>query len=549
MRHAPSVVAIALAALVASACSGGGNTSSSTGPQGGGLVAGKPHYGGELRIGSGAANIKTMLSMYADTQGAADMLGFMYDGLTNQDENFKVVPWLAQSWTISPDGRTYTFHLRHDAKWSDGAPLTSADFMFEHALETNPASNAPYASDWAVVQSMSAPDKWTLVYHLFRPNAPFLSTIGSLPHAPLPVHVYGNVAPAQMEHLDLSKHLITSGSYLLQEWKPDDHLIMVSNHNWWHGRPYIDRIYFKEYLSDPATQVAIKNGDVDTEFNLTTPDWLALKDDPKFLLIHNYSDNWNWWVPNLTTPILADLQVRRAMMYGYDRVTEATKLFHGEDIPVFSPIPLAQRWALDPSTLHAYPYDPKKAMQILDADGWKMGPDGYRHKNGKTLEIQTNLIAGNDVGEKDFELFQANMQAIGMKLDAHQLEFNVYFDQEAKGQFELDGGGFGGGGDPDVFQFLSSKALPPNGLNYSRYVNPKMDALIEQAREASDLAVRAKYYYQIQQLCIQDVPYFFDVAPYYRNVINKRVEGVDPAKAGSFFTQTMYYEPEWWIAQ
>ncbi len=543
-----SAAIVALGAAVLCACSGGG-TSSSTGPQGGAAVVGQPHYGGEFRIGSGAANIKTMLSMYADTQGAADMLGFMYDGLVNQDENFRIIPWLAQSWTISPDGKTYTFHLRHDAKWSDGVPLTSKDFMFEHQLETNPASNAPYASDWAVVQSMSAPDNYTLVYHLVAPNAPFLSTIGSLPHAPLPAHVYGNIPAGQMQHLDLTKKMVTSGPYTFGEWKPDDHLIMLSNHAWWHGRPYIDRIYFKEYLSDTATRVALQNGDIDTEFQMGTPDWLVLKEDPKFTLIHNYADSWNWWVPNLHTPILSDIHVRQAFMYGYDRVTEAQKLFHGEDLPVFSPIPLAQRWALDPSTLKAYPYDPAKAQQILDADGWKMGPDGYRYKDGKRLEIQTNLIAGNDVGSKDFELLQADMKAIGMKLDAHQLEFNVYFDQEAKGQFELDGGGFGGGGDPDVYQFLSSKSLPPNGLNYALYSNPQMDQLIEQAREANSQVLRAKYYYQIQQLCIRDIPYFFDVAPYYRNVINKRIQGVDPAKTGSFFTQTVLYEPEWWVAQ
>lgn len=548
MRISPTVFAALTSALVLAACSGGG-TSSSTAPGESGGAVGKPHYGGELRIGSGAANIKTMISMYADTQGAADMLGFMYDGLTNQDENFKVIPWLAQSWTISKDGKTYTFHLRHDAKWSDGVPITTADFMFEHRLETDPASNAPYASDWSVVKTLTAPDKWTLVYQLYAPNAPFLSTIGSLPHAPLPVHAYGNIAASQFQHVDLTKHLITSGPYGFGEWKADDHLIMLANKQYWHGRPYIDRIYFKEYLNDTATQVALENGDVDTSLQLGTPEWLALKDDPKFTLIHNWADVWDWWVPNLKTPILGDLQVRQAMMYGYDRVTEAKKLFHGEDIPAFSPIPMAQKWAFSPAALTAYPYDVTKAGKILDADGWTLGSDGYRYKNGKRLEVQTNLIAGNTVGDKDFELLQADMKAIGMKLDAHQIEFNVYFDQEAKGQFELDGGGFGGGGDPDVFEFLSSKALPPNGLNYAQYSNPKMDQLIEDAREATDEPTRAKYYAQIEDLCIQDVPYLFDVAPYYRNVINKRIQGVDPAKTGSFFTQTALYEPEWWIAQ
>jgi peptide/nickel transport system substrate-binding protein len=534
--------------VVLSACTGGG-PSTSTGPAGGGAAVGKPHYGGELRIGGGAAHIKTMLSMYANSEASVDMLGFMYDGLTNQDENFKVVPWLAKSWDISKDGLTYTFHLRHDAVWSDGVPLTSADFVYQYNLETNPLSNAPYASDLLVVKSIAAPDKWTVVYALKEPNSPFLVTIGGLPHAPLPVHVYGKIPVDQVVHLDLTKHLVTSGPYTMVEWKPDDHLLMQVNKRWWHAQPYIEKVYYKEYESDPATQVAIKSGEIDTTFMLGTPDWLALKDDPKFTLIHNPSDIWDWWVPNLTTPILSDLKVRQAMMYGYDRKSEAERLFHNEDIPVFSPIPMAQKWALNPDTLTAYPYDPVKAKSILDGDGWKVGPDGYRWKNGKRLEITAGLIAGNAVGTKDFEFLQAEMKSIGMKLDAKQLEFNVYFDEVAKGNFELDGGGFGGGGDPDVFQFLSSKAFPPNGLNYARYNNPKMDALIDAARRTSDPEQRKKLYYEIQDLCIQDVPYLFDVSPYYRNVINKRIAGVDPAKAGSFIVQTLYYEPEWWIAQ
>jgi len=262
-------------------------------------------------------------------------------------------------------------------------------------------------------------------------------------HAPLPVHVYGNVPPAQMQHLDLTKHLVSSGGYMLKEWKADDHITMVSNHNWWHGRPYIDQIYFKEYLSDTATEVALENGDIDMALQLGTPEWLALKNDPKFILIHNPADVWDWWVPNLTTPILSDLHVRQAMMYGYDRVTEAQKLFHGEDVPAYSPIPWAQKWAFDPATENVFPYDPAKANQILDAAGWTMGPDGYRHKNGQTLAFTTGLISGSDVAVKDFELWQANLKAVGVKTDAKQLEFNVYFDQEQKGNFDVDGGGFG----------------------------------------------------------------------------------------------------------
>lgn len=551
MRPMPFVApgALALVLLACAACSSS-NPSTSTAPAAQSAVASKPHYGGTLKIGAGGTAADTILSLYAHTQAAVDDLSFLYDGLVNVDPDFKVVPWLAEKWEISPDGKTYTFHLRHNAVWSDGVPITSADARFEYDLTENPATGAPYRADYADVESVTAPDKWTVVYKLKKPNVTFLANVaGALAHVPLPVHVYGKIAPNQLRQTDFSKHLVTSGSYTLVEWKHDDHLLFASNKKWWYGRPYIDNIYIKEYQGEQAIQVALQNGDVDTAYALPTPIWLTLKNDSRYNKIHNPADVWNQWVVNMKNPILADVNVRKAIMYAYDRKTEAEKLFHGEDIPVFSPIPLAMKWALNPVTLTAYAYDPKKAAEILDADGWRLGPDGYRHKNGQTLAFTTGLIAGNDVATKGFELFQANLKAVGIKTDARSYEFNVFFQKEEKGEFDIDAAGFGGGADPDPYILLHSKAFPPNGLNYGRFSDPKLDALIEQAREASDLAKRKELYYKLQELCIEDVPILFDVSPYYRNVLNKRVKGFEASRGGSVFTATMFDEPKWWIAQ
>ncbi|MBC5825414.1 MAG: hypothetical protein GIX02_11425, partial [Candidatus Eremiobacteraeota bacterium] len=475
---------------------------------------------------------------------------FLYDGLVNQDPNFNVVPWLAQSWTISKDGKIYTFHLRRNALWSDGVPITSADVKFEYDLTTNPASNAPYRSDYDVVKSVATPDKYTVVYTLKEADAPFLSSVAaSLPHVPLPVHVYGKVPPSQLAHADFSKNLVTSGPYTLSEWKHDDHLQLTSNKRWWKGRPYIDQIYIKEYTGNEPVQFALQNGDVDTAYFLTTAMWESLKGDSRFMLIHNPADQFNWWVVNMKNPILADINVRRAVMYAYDRKTEVEKLFHHEDVATFSPIPWAQKWAFDPSTENAYQYDPAKAQKILEDDGWKIGPDGYRHKNGQLLSFRSGLIQGSANSVKSFELWQANLKAVGIKTDARQTEFNTFYNDEQKGNFDVDNGGFGGGGDPDPFIFLSSKAWPPNGLNYGHFSDPKLDALIDQARTASDQAHRKALYFEIQRLVVDDVPDFFDAAPYYRNVMNKRILGVNPAHSGSQFTATMYDEPIWYIAQ
>lgn len=542
------LAAAALSTLFLVACAGP-KPSAQVGPGAPGAPVGKPHYGGTLKVGAfGSAD--TVLPIYAHTAASVDDISFVYDPLVNVDPDFNVVPWLAEKWEISKDGKTYTFHLRHDAKWTDGVPITSEDQKFEYDLTTNPAANASYRADYDVVESVSTPDKWTVVYKLKEPNAPFLAgVIGALPHVPLPAHIYQKIPPSQLQHMDFSKNLVTSGAYALKEWKHDDHMLLVSNKRWWGGRAYIDNIYIKEFQNETAVRIALQNSEVDTSFGLGTPDWLQIRDDPRFIHIHNPNDYLDWWVPNMKNPILADLNVRKAIMYAYDRKTEAEKLFHHEDVPAFSPIPWAQKWAFDAATENAYPYDPEKAKQILDADGWKLGPDGYRHKNGQLLYFVTGLISGNVVAVKGFELFQANLKAVGIKTDAKQLEFSVFFQEEERGHFDLDGGGIGGGADPDPFIILHSQAVPPKGLNYGHFSDPAIDKIIDQARQETDRVKRAELYKQLQRLVIEKVPDLFDVMPYYRNVLNNRVQGVNPARTGSSFTATVFDEPKWWIAQ
>ncbi len=549
MRQVSLSAALIAAAALLAACSSGGSTSSSTAPVNGSAGAGTPHYGGTIRIGSDSA-ADTLIPIYADVEGAGNDLPFAYDTIVNVNPQLQVVPWLANKWEISKDGLTYTMHLRHNATWSDGQPVTSADVTYEYALETDPVTQAPYNSDYDVIAHLAAPDKWTVVYTLKNPDAAFLADVlASVQHAPLPAHVYAKIPHSAMRHLDISKSFVGDGPYIITDFKEDDHMTLTSNRHWWGGRPYIDQIYIKEYQNEQSQLIGLQDGEVDMPYLLTGAQWEAVKNDNRFTHIHTYSNNYDWWIPNLTDPIMGDVNVRRAMMYAWDRNTEANKLFLGEDIPVFGPISLAQAWALSPVEKTAFPYDPAKAGQILDADGWKIGPDGYRSKNGQPLTITVGLISGNEAGAKDFEFGQAEMKAIGIRLNSKQSEINVFYENERNGKFQLDVGGESLNSDPDPSLILSCGAEPPNGLNYARYCSPAMDALLKAGIETTDQAKRRAIYAKVQDLTIQDVPYLWTVEPYYRNVVNTRVKGVDPAQAGSLFILTTFNLPKWWIAQ
>ncbi|HKW44139.1 MAG TPA: ABC transporter substrate-binding protein, partial [Candidatus Eremiobacteraceae bacterium] len=226
MRHLPHFTAIVLSACLLAACSSGSNnTSTAVAPQSsGGAEAGTPHYGGTLKIGS-TSSADTLLSIYANVEGSQNDLSLAYDPLLNVNPQMQVVPWLAEKYELSNGGKTYTMHLRHNAMWSDGQPITSADAVFEYQLEIDPATQAPYKSDFDEVASVTAPDKWTVVYTLKAPDAAFLANvIAGVVHAPLPVHIYGKIPHASMRHLDISKNFVGSGPYIVTDWKTDDHM-------------------------------------------------------------------------------------------------------------------------------------------------------------------------------------------------------------------------------------------------------------------------------------------------------------------------------------
>ena len=474
----------------------------------------------------------------------------MYDGLVSVDPDFNVVPRLAKSWDISKDGLTYTFHMRHDARWSDGRPITADDQVFEYQLTRNPATAAPSKVDYDSVLSVSAPEKYTVVYRLNAPNAGFLAgVVGALVHAPLPRHVYGGLAPGVLRASDFTRHLVVSGAYTLREWKPDDHMLLQSNHAWWHRRASIDQIYIKEYKNQSAVLIALQEGSVDTAYFVSMSMWPTVKNDSRYAPVRNPANIFDLYVINMRNPILGDLAVRRAIMYAWDRKTEDERLFHGELKPAVSPIPWALKWAFDPNTERAYAFDPQRAAAILEHDGWKLGADGYRHNAGRLLHFVIGEIAGDEDSVRRFEFLQANLKGVGIKVDATSLEYNVLRDRAELGNFDADDLGYGNSADPDPMPFLSSKAIPPGGYNFGRYSDPTMDELIELGRVATNRAKRAAIYRELQERFVDKLPSLIGSMPYYHNVMSRRIRGFDPTKAGSQFSAMVYDEPNWYVAQ
>src|SRR5262249_34407396 len=254
------------------------------------------------------------------TVGAPDVLTgcMLYDGLVRFAEGFHIVPSLAKSWEIAPDGLTYTFHLAA-ASWSDGKPVTADDVKFT-LLEISSKYGSKFVAPGKAIKDIETPDPQTVVVRLSKPFGPFLFSLACEQNAAiLPAHVFRGTDALKNPASHVSP--ITAGPFQLQEWVRGDHLTLVRNPNYWTaGQPYRDRI-IKICPVSPARLLALQAGEVDYidqyYFPLSAHDLLAK--DPRFVLKEVSYPSDDLIILNTRKAPLDRPQVRQALLTAIDR--------------------------------------------------------------------------------------------------------------------------------------------------------------------------------------------------------------------------------------
>ncbi|MGH7708772.1 MAG: ABC transporter substrate-binding protein, partial [Vulcanimicrobiaceae bacterium] len=411
--------------------------------------------------------------LFANSEPEFLYAGFILDGLTGIGPNFSVIPWLATSWSHSPDGLHWNVNLRHGVTWSDGARFSSKDVVFTWKTMLDPKVGFPYAGQFAYVKDIVALGPYRVRFDLKNRNALFeTSVLGSLI---LPEHVLGKIAPGQLRNSSFGQHPIGTGPYMLKHWEHDNQVIFVRNPHWWHGPAKISRIDIRIILDDQARVEAMENGSADLYDTMSPADYREIQQqDPGLKLLH-IPDLFTYFMStNLAAPGLSDLAVRKAMMYGWDRPTITDGLLHGDAQVSYGIVPPALKYWYDPHVGH-YVYDASKARALLDASGWIVGGDGTRSKAGVPLAFELILPSGQLQYAEACAEFQADMHAIGITVAIKQLDYATFIQRMNDRKFELAFTGWGGTTDPDQFTFLDSTQLEPVGNNYTGYKNPIVD--------------------------------------------------------------------------
>lgn len=467
----------------------------------------------------------TMNPMYSGMYFSSITREFWLRSLWNFDNNNQPVPQIAaevptaENGGITNEGKTLTIKLNPDAKWSDGTPLTAADYVFTYEMiisEQNTSQTTyPYAD---FVTSVEAPDDHTLVVNF---NEPFAAWLTSLFTYVLPQHILQPVfdADGSLDNAEWNRNpTVGVGPFVFAEWESGSHLRFVKNENWFGTPAKIDEVFIRIVPDDAAQIAAIKTGDSDIGVFLNYSDIPEIESEGTATVVavgSGYNEGWFFNVsPETAHPAMQDVNVRKAIALATNREQITQDLLLGKTQPA------ATFWDTTPPygnpNLETYPYDPAEANRLLDEAGWvDSNGDGTRDKDG--VELVLRYISNDRQLRKDVQAVVQQMWAevgIGAELVNHSSDiyWNSYGDggPQALGEYEIaEYSSSGSFPDPEASSNWLCDQIPspdnPEGANWQGYCNPALDELLIQQAVTVDTQARIELYYQIAQIMHDEV--------------------------------------------
>jgi len=427
----------------------------------------------------------------------------VYSALTRMDADGNITGDLAERWEISPDGKTYTFHLRKNITWHDGKPFSSADVVF--SLGQINSKLHPYRGAMTVIQAFEAPDPDTVVLRLGRPLASLIYTLHAYAGVILPKHLWANGEPARNPH---NKNPVGTGPYKFAEYLVGDRIRYVKNDKYFRpGQPAFDELVFR-IIPDAAGRVAaFEKGEVDMVYSQALPatevERLSKLPGVEMKFSAVAASAYQAFI-NMRNPPFSDVRVRQALAHAIDRDFIRKSVFPGLSAPQVGHVPPSS--PLYNKNLKDYALDPARANQLLDEAGFPRGADGKRFN-------LRYLFGSNDLpSSKICDILAQNLGAVGINVIKTPLERATLL-QRAYGQNEFDmvSSSFSLAPDPDVGveRFYNSANIKnvPN-VNNSAYSNPEVDRLFDEQRIQTTLEGRKAIYDRIQDILWRDMPVF-----------------------------------------
>jgi peptide/nickel transport system substrate-binding protein len=465
---------------------------------------------------------QTLVALTTVATPALTVSAKVTEGLLEYDYDINPRPQLATEWSISPDGKVYTFKLRPNVKFHDGKPFTSADVAYSIQLlkTVHPRGRNTFAN----VSEVQTPDPLTAIIVLSKPAHYLIKALTAAEAPMMPRHIYEGTDPLANPNGNAP---IGTGPFRFKEWMRGSHIIYERNPDYWQpGLPVIDRLVFN-ILPDPsARSIAFENGSGDLGYR--TP--VALSDLERLKKLPNlvfetkgtsYSYNVSCLQFNLDSPYFTNPKVRQAVAHSIDRQRLVDIVAYGYGAVTSSPIAPGLKEFHDPAS-SPYALDLKRAEALLDEAGFPRGANKIRFK----VPLDYNPIG--DEGRRAAEYLSGTLSRIGIAVEVRSADASgfvkrVYTDRD----FDFTYNGHSNLFDPTVgvqriyWSKNFKKGVPFS--NASNYNNPKVDALLEAAAVETDPAKRRALFFEFQQIVGEELPDISLFSPLFITIKNKRV--------------------------
>lgn len=466
---------------------------------------------------------------------ASTVESFIYDSLATRDTNtYEWIPQLAESFSTSKDGLTFTFKLRKGLKWTDGQPLTSEDVKYSFDVYFDGRFEAPEKRVYFEgIKEVKIVDPETVQFIVKQPYFKNFDVAAGL--TIIPKHFFSVGDPKDPK---FNKVLIGTGPYILDSWERGQRILLKANPNYW-GRtvPYFKdrnlhgRISMKVITEDAVSLEMVKKGDLDFT-GLTAEQYVQKTKGPEWgtkvvaVKAENSSDDnlsYGFIAWNNVHPIFKDKNVRKAMSYLVNRDLMIEKFRFGLSEKASGPF--GNKCACSSPNVKPITYDPKMAVEILTKAGWKMGPDGLsKDIDGKPTKLEFTLTNSSKDFEKYLTIIKEDMKKVGITLNIKFVEWNSFVKLLDERKFEAIGLAWTADLDPDPKQIWHSASIPSPGSNFVGYSNPEVDKLIDEARSIMDQKARYKIMHKVHELIADDAPYsFFFNAKFAFYAASKRI--------------------------
>jgi peptide/nickel transport system substrate-binding protein len=449
-----------------------------------------------------------------------------YDFLVGFDaKDLSPRPELAESWTVSPDGKTWTFKIRQGVTWQDGQPLTAKDvaFTYNYIVKNDLQTLAIYTGGitGAVATSDTSVDITT-----DRPKSNMLAMVVPI----IPEHIWSKVSgKAATTTFQNKPPIIGSGPFQTVEWSQGKYIHMVANKDYWGGKPKVDDLYFENYKSADTMTADLKQGAIDAAVELPQAQFPSVQSTAGVTGLKGTHWRFNelgfncYDSPNsMGNPVLLDPKFRQALNWAIDRQKIVDVAFFGQaDVGSTLIVPYSPyHW--EPPADQAYKYDPQQTKTQLDLAGYQdKNGDGFREtKDGKPLSLR--LLVTNDSPENQTaaKLIAGWFKDVGIKVNLRIVDAGVLLDA----QYNYKGNTYAP--DYDMFIWYWTYDVDPEmmlgvptpqqieGWNDTLWTDPEYTKLFTQQEQTIDVAKRIPLVQRMQEIVWQSSPYLIFAYPY-----------------------------------